>query len=145
MTHLCRKHGKGLRKVARLKRRGQHMKEIMAVIRMDMINQTKNALLKKGIAALNCRKVMGRGKKKVNFTVVNNQISPKVLEAVSEEHRLIPKRLLSIVVNDSDVKMVVATIININKKGNPGDGKIFVLPVDEVVRISTGETGGAAV
>ena len=121
------------------------MKEIMAVIRMDMINQTKNALLKKGIAALNCRKVMGRGKKKVNFTVVNNQISPKVLEAVSEEHRLIPKRLLSIVVNDSDVKMVVATIININKKGNPGDGKIFVLPVDEVVRISTGETGGAAV
>lgn len=121
------------------------MKEVMAVIRMDMINQTKNALLQKGIAALNCRKVMGRGKKKVNFRVVDNKVSPKVLEAVSEEHRLIPKRLLSIVVNDTDVKMVVDTIIKVNKKGNPGDGKIFVMPVDEVIRISTGETGGAAV
>ncbi|HWQ72269.1 MAG TPA: P-II family nitrogen regulator [Desulfitobacteriaceae bacterium] len=121
------------------------MKEIMAVIRMDMINQTKNVLLDKGIAALNCQKVMGRGKKKVNFMVVDNQVSSKVLEAVSEEHRLIPKRLLSIIVNDTDVKMVVDTIISVNKKGNPGDGKIFVLPVDEVMRISTGETGGAAV
>lgn len=121
------------------------MKEVMAIIRMDMINQTKNALMRKGIAALNCRKVMGRGKKKVNFMVVDHQVSPKVVEAISEEHRLIPKRLLSIVVNDSDVRMVVETIIGVNKKGNPGDGKIFVMPIDEVVRISTGETGGAAV
>ncbi len=112
---------------------------------MDMIIQTINVLLDKGIAALNCQKVMGRGKKKVNFMVVDNQGSSKVLEAVSEEHRLIPKRLLSIIVNDTDVKMVVDTIISVNKKGNPGDGKIFVLPVDEVMRISTGETGGAAV
>ncbi len=121
------------------------MKEVLAIIRMDMINQTKNALLKKGIAAMNCRKVMGRGKKKVDFHVVDNQVSPKVVEAISEEHRLIPKRLISLVVNDTDVEMVVNTIIGVNKKGNPGDGKIFVMPVDEAVRVSTGETGGAAV
>lgn len=121
------------------------MKEIMAIIRMDMISQTKEALLKNGIAALNCRKVLGRGKKMVNFTVVDNMVSPKVVETVSEEHRLIPKRLLSIVVNDSDVKMVVDTIIKVNSKGRPGDGKIFVLPVTEAIRVSTGETGGAAV
>ncbi len=121
------------------------MKEIMAVIRMDMINKTKDALMKKGFAALNCRKVLGRGKKKVNFSIVDNMVSPKVVEAVSEEHRLIPKRLLSIVVNDTDVKTVVDTIIGSNSKGRPGDGKIFIMPVTEVIRISTGESGGAAV
>jgi nitrogen regulatory protein PII 2 len=120
------------------------MKEVMAIIRMDMINQTKEALLKNGIAALNCRKVLGRGKKMVNFSVVDQMVSPKVVEAVSEEHRLIPKRLLSIVVNDSDVPMVVDTIIRVNSKGRPGDGKIFVIPVTNVIRVSTGETGGAA-
>ncbi|OPX43395.1 nitrogen regulatory protein P-II [Ruminiclostridium hungatei] len=121
------------------------MKEILAIIRMDMINQTKEALLTRGISGLNCRKVMGRGKKKVNFTVVDNKVSPKVVEAVSEEHRLIPKRMLSVIVNDSDAQMVIDTIIKVNKKGNPGDGKIFVLPVEEVIRVSTGERGGAAV
>jgi nitrogen regulatory protein PII 2 len=121
------------------------MKEIMAIIRMDMINQTKAALLKNGIAALNCRKVLGRGKKMVNFSVVDNMVSPKVIEAASEGHRLIPKRLICIVVNDSDVQMVIDAIIKVNSKGRPGDGKIFVMPVAEVIRVSTGETGGAAV
>ena len=121
------------------------MKEIMAVIRMDMINKTKDALLKGGFAALNCRKVLGRGKKKVSFSIVDNMVSPKIVEAVSEEHRLIPKRLLSIVVNDSDVKRVVDIIIQTNSKGRPGDGKIFVMPVTDTVRVSNGETGGAAV
>jgi nitrogen regulatory protein PII 2 len=92
------------------------MKEVMAIIRMEMINQTKEALLKNGIAALNCRKVLGRGKKMVNFSVVDQMVSPKVVEAVSEEHRLIPKRLLSIVVNDSDVPMVVDTISRVTAK-----------------------------
>ena len=121
------------------------MKEVMAVIRMGMINQTKEALLQKGFAALNCRKVLGRGKKKVNFTVVDETVSPKVQETLTEEHRLIPKRLLSIVINDSDVKTVVDTIISVNSKGKPGDGKIFVMPITDVVRVSNGETGGAAV
>ncbi|HBE76221.1 MAG TPA: P-II family nitrogen regulator [Firmicutes bacterium] len=121
------------------------MKEVMAVIRMDMINQTKEALLQKSFAALNCRKVLGRGKKKVNFTVVDDTNSPKVQETLTEEHRLIPKRLLCIVINDSDVKTVVDTIITVNSKGKPGDGKIFVVPIFDCVRVSNGETGGSAV
>lgn len=123
------------------------MKEVMAVIRMDMINKTKEALLQEGFSALNCRKVLGRGKKKVDFTLIESMISGTeavstvVAEAVSEGHRLVPKRLLSLVVRDDEVKKVVGTIIYINSKGKPGDGKIFILPVTDVIRVRTGETG----
>ena len=108
------------------------MKEVLAIIRMDMINQTKQALLKEGFPALNCRKVMGRGKKSVDFSLIESMVagqeitSPKIAEAVSEAHRFIPKRLLSMVVNDEDARKVVDTIIDINSSGKPGDGKIFV-------------------
>jgi nitrogen regulatory protein PII 2 len=127
------------------------MKEVIAIIRMEMINQTKQALLREGFPALNCIKVLGRGKKKVDFSVIENIVtgqefsSPKIAEAVSEAHRLIPKRLLSMVVNDSDVKKVVDTIIEVNSKGKPGDGKIFVLPINEIIRVRTGEAGEVAI
>lgn len=127
------------------------MKEVMAIIRMEMINQTKQALLKEGFPSLNCIKVLGRGKKKVDFSVIENIVtgqefsSPKVAEAITEAHRLIPKRLLSLIVDDSDVKKVVDTIIEVNSKGKPGDGKIFVLPVTEIIRVRTGEAGKTAI
>lgn len=127
------------------------MKEVLAIIRMDMINQTKQALLKEGFPALNCRKVMGRGKKSVDFSFIESMVagqeitSPKIAESVSEAHRFIPKRLLSMVVNDEDARKVVDTIIDVNSSGKPGDGKIFVSPVSEVIRVRTGETGEVAI
>lgn len=137
----------------KLQREGSDwMKEVMAVIRMDMINKTKEALLAEGFAALNCRKVMGRGKKKVDFTMIEKFItdgmelaSPQAAEAVSEGHRLVPKRLLSIVVKDDEAVKVAEIIISVNSKGRPGDGKIFILPVNDSIRIRTGETGEAAI
>ena len=123
----------------------------MAIIRMDMINKTKDALLKEGFAALNCRKVLGRGRKKVDFSFIegilsDGQISsPAVAETVSEGHRLIPKRMLSLVVKDEDVAKVVDIIIQANSKGKPGDGKIFVMPVLDAVRIRSGESGDEAI
>ena len=127
------------------------MKEVMAVIRMDMINKTKEALLVEGFPALNCRKVLGRGKKKVDFSLIENMVSgmevnsPVLAENISEGHRLIPKRLLSLVVKDEEAKTVVDIIVRINSKGKPGDGKIFVLPITDAVRIRTGEAGEAAI
>lgn len=127
------------------------MKEVMAVIRMDMINKTKQALLNEGYAALNCRKVLGRGKCKVDFSLIENIVngvelsSPKVAESMTEGHRLIPKRLLSLVVKDEDTKKVVDIIVNENRKGNPGDGKIFVMPVMDAIRVRTSETGESAI
>jgi nitrogen regulatory protein PII 2 len=127
------------------------MKEVLAVIRMNMINKTKEALLVEGFSSLNCRKVSGRGKKKVDFTIIERMItegieicSPTTAEVISEGHRLIPKRLISLVVKDSEVKKVVDTIITSNSFGKPGDGKIFVMPVQDAIRVRTGESGEAA-
>lgn len=123
------------------------MKEIMAIIRMDKINQTKKALVEAGFPALTCRKVFGRGKKKVDYELIQQLIageeiqSPKTAEVVSEGHRLVPKRLITLMVNDEDVKAAVQTIIDINQTASPGDGKIFVIPIEEAIRVRTGETG----
>lgn len=127
------------------------MKEVMAVIRMDMVNKTKEALLLEGLSSMNCRKVLGRGKKKVDFSFIEGIIagseitSPVIAENLSEGHRLIPKRLISLVVQDSEVKKAVETLIRINSKGKPGDGKIFVMPVTDAIRVRTGESGELAI
>lgn len=126
------------------------MKEVMAIIRMDMINKTKEALLKADFPALTCIKVMGRGKQKVDFSLVENLInggefgSPVLAEAISEGQRLIPKRLLIMVVQDEAVAKLVETIISVNQKGHPGDGKIFVMPVLDTIKVRTEEYGEAA-
>lgn len=125
------------------------MKEVIAIIRMDMINKTKEALLKAGFPAMNARKVLGRGKKKVDFSLIEDMISgtevssPILAESLSEGHRLIPKRYLSIVVHDDEVKKLVDTLIEVNQKGRPGDGKIFVTPIFDSIRVRTGESGEA--
>ena len=121
------------------------MKEILAVIRMNMINKTKQALLENGYSSFHCRKVMGRGKRKVDFTLIEELLNLEDLQGskleaeLAELHRLLPKRLLSIVVQDQEVQKVVETIIETNRTGSPGDGKIFVLPVQEIYRVRTGE------
>ncbi|MEA4923681.1 MAG: P-II family nitrogen regulator [Syntrophomonadaceae bacterium] len=123
------------------------MQEVMAIIRMDMIGKTKEALSIAGFPALHAMKVMGRGKRKVDFALIEsimadqNVSSPLVAESLTEGHRLIPKRLLSIIVKDDEVKKLVDVIIEVNQKGHPGDGKIFVMPVDGSIRIRTGESG----
>ena len=55
--------------------------------------------------------------------------------------RLVPKRIITLVVQEKKVKTVVDTIIKVNRTGNAGDGKIFVLPVLEAARVRTGEAG----
>ena len=65
-------------------------------------------------------------------------------EAISQlgsSQRLIPKRMLSIVVPDGLVEKTVLTIMSNNKTGKAGDGKIFVMPVEDSIRIRTGENG----
>lgn len=127
------------------------MKEVLAIIRMNMVSLTKEALLRDGFPSVTCNKVLGRGKKEVSFSVIeeafleDSSLTKNQAEEVSEIHRLIPKRMLTILVKDEDVDKVVKIIINVNKTGNPGDGKIFVSNVNEVLRVRTGETGEAAI
>lgn len=126
------------------------MKEIIAIVRMNKVNETKKALADIGICSLHAIKVMGRGKMQVDFSVldslgVQEEIGGIIADGLSKGSRLIPKRLLTILVQDGEVKKVVDTIIKVNKGGNKGDGKIFVTPVLDAVRVRTGERGKEAI
>ncbi len=127
------------------------MKEISAIIRMNKVNETKRALSEAGFPAITCRKVYGRGKQAVNFQMVEELLeghdvqSPTLIEAITEGHRLITKRMILMVVLDHEVEAAVKAIIEANQTGNKGDGKIFICPVEETIRIRTGETGDEAV
>lgn len=128
------------------------MKEVSAIIRMNMINKTKAALLKEGFSSLYCKKVMGRGKRKIDFSIVEEVFkteeiftSNKLVTEFIEVQRLLPKRLITLIVKDEEVEKVVKTIIDTNITGNPGDGKIFVSNVSEVIRIRTREKNELAI
>lgn len=124
------------------------MKEIIAIIRMNKVGQTRNALADAGFCRLTATKVMGRGKMLKDLALLDkapDENRDLILESMLKGGRLIPKRMLNIIVKDEDVPKVVETIISINKEGHVGDGKIFVLPVMDVVRVRTGETGEEAI
>ena len=123
------------------------MKELIAIVRINMMNQTKQALTDCGIDAFFVHEAHGRGKGFVN---------PQVLEGVERGYeeaaallgskgQLFPKRLVTVVVPDKQVKCVVETIINTNQTGMPGDGKVFVVPISDAVRVRTGETGAKSI
>lgn len=126
------------------------MKEVVAVIRMNKINQTKLALAEAGFPALTGAKVMGRGSRPVDFEVRKALLDdagpqPEALASLAQGPRLIAKRMLTLVVPDESASLVVKTLISANQTGSPGDGKIFVLPVDDAARVRTGEVGPAAI
>jgi nitrogen regulatory protein PII 2 len=125
---------------------GVVMKEVMAIVRQNKVNVTKEALASAGIPAFTCRKVLGRGKKLIDMnlltTIVENgelPLNPSG-EHLTEATRLIPKRVFTIVVEDGDVSKVVEAIMEVNSTGHPGDGKIFVLPIYENYQVRNGES-----
>ena len=122
------------------------MKEVMCIIRLNKVNQTKEALAEAGFPSITCRKVLGRGKKSLDkiiheFEHAYKGVNSGFSEAFTEGDRLISKRLFTLIVNDKDVEKVVETIIDVNKTETPGDGKIFVLPIEEIYRIRDGKSG----
>ncbi|PPK82383.1 nitrogen regulatory protein P-II family [Lacrimispora xylanisolvens] len=122
------------------------MKEVMAFIRVNKINPTKKALAEGGFPAFTCRPVLGRGKKRIDPELLSLVLetgelpmSPKG-EYLTESFRWIPKRLITLIVEDPQVKGVVDILIKTNQTGNPGDGKIFVLPIYEAYTVRSGES-----
>ncbi len=122
------------------------MKEVLAVIRMNKMNETKRALADIDVPSMTARKVVGRGKGKVDFLLLKGAQEgfEEAINQLGPGPKLIPKRMLTIVVPDQQVPMVVQTIIKVNQMGNPGDGKIFVMPVSDATRVRTGEVGDEA-
>lgn len=123
------------------------MKEIIAVIRINMMNQTKQALTDCGVDAFFVHEAHGRGKGFVNPKVLAGAERgyEEAAALLGEKGKLYPKRMVTVVVPDKQVKCVVETIINTNQTGKPGDGKIFVVPLLDAVRIRTGETGAKSI
>ncbi len=120
------------------------MKEVMAVIRINMINETKRALIDAGISSFTAPgRVLGRGQGHVNFHVLAGSYQDMVpsVKELKDDSPLISKRLVTVIVPNHLVKTVVDTIVTTNQTGKPGDGKIFVMPVLESIRIRNGESG----
>ena len=119
------------------------MKEVIAVIRMNYMNQTKKALSDAGIQSMNARDCLGRGKGLVDLSVLRGAELgfEEAIAQLGNSGRLIPKRMISIIVPDKLVSKTVETIMSVNHTGKAGDGKIFVLPMMDSIRIRTGETG----
>ena len=120
------------------------MKLIMAIIRIDKMNVTKRALSDVGLPSMTTTgKVFGRGKGLWDAKVLEGvkKDLPEALAHLGKEPRLRPQRVVTIVVPDDKVRTAVDTIIEANQTPEPGDGKIFVIPAYDSIKIRTGESG----
>ena len=119
------------------------MREVMAIIRMNMINPTKKALAEAGIGSITARDALGRGKGLVDLKLLKGaeQGYEEAISQLGQSQRLIPKRILFIIVKEKFVEKTVKTIIKVNHTGKSGDGKIFVMPVSDSISVRTGESG----
>ncbi|AVB76430.1 P-II family nitrogen regulator [Methanococcus maripaludis] len=112
------------------------MKKIEAIIRIERLDIVKGILSENGFLSLTISEVKGRG----------------VQGGITERYRgteyvvdLLPKVKLEMVVDDKDIDEVITIIRENAETGKPGDGKIFIIPVEDAVRIRTGESGIKAI
>ena len=119
------------------------MKEVVAIVRMNMMNKTKRALAEAGLGSMTARDALGRGKGIVDMQLLQGAEHgyEEAIAQLGQSQRLIPKRALLMVVNDEMVPTAVKTIIQTNRTGKSGDGMIFVLPCLDAIRVRTGERG----
>jgi len=108
------------------------MKKIEAFIRHEAFEPIRQELLEKGIPSLTITEVKGSGRQK---GVVEHYRGSTLTVNVR------PKLKIECVVDDSEKDIVVESILTHARTGSIGDGKIFVLPVEEAIRIRTGEDG----
>ena len=122
------------------------MKEVMAIVRLNMMNKTKKALGEAGISSITARDALGRGKGLVDLHLLKGAERgyEEAIEQLGSSQRLVPKRAMIMVVPDEMVERTVKTVIRVNRTGKSGDGMIFVLPVYDAVRVRTGESGDDA-
>ena len=112
------------------------MKKIEAIIRPFKLDEVKIALVNAGIVGMTVSEVRGFGRQKGQTERYRG--SEYTVE-------FLQKLKVEIVVEDSQVDMVLEKVISAARTGEIGDGKIFVSSVEQVIRIRTGETGEAAI
>jgi nitrogen regulatory protein P-II 1 len=112
------------------------MKKIEAIIKPFKLDDVKDALNGIGIKGMTISEVKGYGRQKGHKEIYRGA------EYIVD---FIPKAKLEIIVDSAQVDKVIDTIIQAAKTGKIGDGKIFVLPVEDVIRVRTGEKGEEAI
>jgi len=112
------------------------MKKIEAIIKPFKLEDVKDALSEAGITGMTVTDVKGYGRQQGHSELYRGA------EYIVD---FLAKTKLELIVNDDEVDNVVKLISTSAKTGKIGDGKIFVMSVDEVIRIRTGETGSEAV
>lgn len=112
------------------------MKKLESIIRPHLLEDVKNALQALGVEGMTITEVKGFGRQKGHTEVYRGS-----------EYKVdfTPKIKIEVVMDDDQVDQAIEAIIRTAHTGKFGDGKIFVIPVDEAVRIRTGEVGPAAI
>ncbi|VVB96659.1 putative nitrogen regulatory PII-like protein [uncultured archaeon] len=120
----------------KLTREVNRMKKIEAIIRPEDLDGVRLSLQEKGIVGMTVEEVQGRGRQK-----------GVCLQWRAGEYcvEFLPKVRMDIIVDDKDVETAIDAVIRAARTGKNGDGKIFIYPVEDVVRISTGERGKEAI
>ncbi|MFN3471876.1 MAG: nitrogen regulator P-II GlnB [Aquificaceae bacterium] len=112
------------------------MKKVEAIIKPFKLDEVKDALVEIGIGGMTVTEVRGFGQQKGHTEIYRGT------EYVID---FLPKVKIEVVVKDEDVEKVVQTIMKAAQTGRVGDGKIFIIPVEDVIRIRTGERGEQAI
>ena len=112
------------------------MKKVEAIIKPFKLEEVKEALSNVGIKGLTVLEVKGFGRQKGH---------KELYRGAEYEIEFLPKVKLEVVVPDSELEAVIDAIVTSSRTGRLGDGKVFVSPIEEVVRIRTGERGEEAI
>ena len=108
------------------------MKKIEAYVRPNALEDVREALVDAGIKGMSALEVRGFGRQKGHT---------ELFRGSEYELQFLPKIKIEILIGDDDVSTAVEAIIKAARTGNVGDGKISIAPVDDVIRIRTGESG----
>ena len=112
------------------------MKKIEAIIRHYKLEDVKNALAQAGIQGMTVTETRGFGRQRGH---------KETYRGTEYTVDFLPKIKLELVVSDDLVGRAVETIMSVGRTGQVGDGKIFITPLSDVIRIRTGETGADAI
>lgn len=112
------------------------MKLITAVVKPQRVGAIKDALHEVGISGITVSQVDGFGRQKGHT---------EVYRGASVTVDFVPKAKLEILANDADVKKITDAIIASANTGSIGDGKIWITPIEDVIRVRTGERGESAI
>jgi nitrogen regulatory protein P-II 1 len=112
------------------------MKLVVAMLRPSRLDEVKEALRSSGVAGMTVSEIQGFGRQRGHT---------EVYRGAEYQVDFVPKVRVEVIVEDDEVDLVTKTILESARTGKIGDGKVMVLPVEQLIRIRTGERGPSAI